>query len=217
MSYITRKMTIAINHHHHRCDTPMPRMPLNFIYIRLGFSFFTFFRRDNFSSCFASFFPAAFYQSIARSLIRSRARSNSNWLWVLYCGFSPLGSPLFSSRSVSHIPSFTRSICFGSLRPKIQSLKAKNKEKIISVNGMFFCLCCCCRYRCRWCSYCIGCMCIKLHYKINWWNYCGTECVQVYVCLKKPHTQYYTGNARTNTHTWSGGRYTLVRILTLLR
>lgn len=140
MSYITRKMTIAINHHRHRCDTLYPACHLiSSTYTAWpGFSFFTFFRRDNFS-CFASFFPCRSFYAVNRSFARSLTRTLQFQLTVsALLRFSPLRL----SSPPAHSPvtlSFTRSMaqCALAQRPKIQSLKAKNKEKIISVNGIF--------------------------------------------------------------------------------
>lgn len=58
---------------------------------------------------------------------------------MLYCGFSTgFSSPPSQSITLSVSSAIDGSMCFGFGHPKIQSLKAKNKEKIISVNGIFF-------------------------------------------------------------------------------
>lgn len=127
MSYITRKMTIAINHHRHRCDTLYPACHLiSSTYTAWpGFSFFTFFRRDNFS-CFASFFPWSLsMQSIARSLAHAHAPIPIDCECFIAV-FST--AALFSSRSQSsHIVfhPLDGSMCFGptSENPIVKSQK----------------------------------------------------------------------------------------------
>lgn len=188
MSCIARKMTIAINHHHHRCDTLYPTCHL--ISSTYGFFFFTFLWKDNFS-CFASF-------SLSTAFYHSRARSDSNWLWVLYCGFS---TGFSSTRSVTLSLSGYDVLWFYVRKFNREKPKTR-KRSLVSTDSFSFI------FDVTTAAAAADALVVltvymytQLHYRINWWNYCGIECVCKCMGLKKPRTILPATHEQTQAHT----------------
>lgn len=194
MSYITRKMTIAINHHRHRCDTLYPACHL--ISSTYGLtSLFSLFFLDKIIFLVSLL---SISQSLARTAHTLQFQlTTSALLRFFHHGFS---SPPSQPQSHCLLP-VPIARCALASRPKIQSLKSQKTRKRSLVSTVFFpfllllplsgagadalIVLAVCGYN----------YITKLIDEIIAAQNAG-KCM----CLKKPHTRNITRNARTNSH-----------------
>lgn len=193
MSCIARKMTIAINHHHHRCDTLYPTCHL--ISSTYGFFFSLFCEKIIFLVS-----PLSLSLSLPLSITHLfvRARSDSNWLWVLYCGFSTG----FSSTRLVTLSLSGYDVLWFYVRKFNREKPKTRKRSLVSTDSFSFI------FDVTTAAAAADALVVltvymytQLHYRINWWNYCGIECVCKCMGLKKPRTILPATHEQTQAHT----------------